>query len=337
MTILQGGSGNDTFKFTDPSPFLLPIVGPASINGSINGGGGTNTLDYSALAGPVTVNLATHAASRIRAGNAGGFSNIQTVIGTGSTADTLTGPDAYTDWIISAANHGKVASVVFTGFENLVGGSGVDSFRFLASGSVSGTVDGGAAPAHQGNWLDYSNLSVPVTVNLQTGAATRVGGGVSNIQNVHGSSGGNTLTGNSQGNILIGGAGADTIHGGTGRSILIGDGGADIVVGGSGSDILIGDATTFDAMTTNNQKALMAVLAEWQSADSSATRFTDINTGNGLGLNGHAKLNFGTTVLDDGAADSVTGVVLAQALDWFFRGAGDTLHNVQAGEHLNNT
>jgi hypothetical protein len=33
----------------------------------------------------------------------------------------------------------------------------------------------------------------------------------------------------------------------------------------------------------------------------------------------------------------VTGVVSTQALDWFLRGAGDTLCNLQAGEHINNT
>jgi hypothetical protein len=335
---LVGGSGNDTFAFRQR---FLPVNTVGSISGSISGGGGTNTLDYSALPGAVAVNLGTHAASQIRGGSGGGFANIHTVLGSGSAADTLTGPDAYTDWIISAANHGKVAGVVFTGFENLVGGSGVDSFRFLASGSLSGTLDGGAAPAHQGNWLDYSNASAAVTVNLQTRSATGVAGGaagkVANIQNVHGGNGGNTLTGSSQGNILTGGTGADHITGGSGASILIGDAGPDVIQGGSGGDILIGDATTLDALTTNNQRALMAVLAEWQSSDSYATRFHDINTGSGGGLNGTAKLSFGGTVKDDGVADSVTAAASAQALDWFFQGLGDTLHNVETGEHINNT
>jgi hypothetical protein len=159
---------------------------------------------------------------------------------------------------------------------------------------------------------------------------------VANIQNVHGGKGGNTLTGNSQGNILIGGTGNEVLTGGCGRSILIGDAGSDTVTGSSGSDILIGDGTTLDAMTTSNQQALMAILTEWQSADSYATRFTDIDTGTGGGLNGTAKLNFGTTVLDDGSADTVTGLLSSQALDWFFQGAGDVLQNHQNGEHVNN-
>lgn len=221
------------------------------------------------------------------------FSGIESLVGSASAADTLIGPDTDTSWTISSAGDGKTGTFTFSKIENLAGGSGVDVFKFSSPGSVSGSINGGGAPLHKGNWLDYSGLAVAVTVNLQTGAATRVAGGaaekVSNIQDVHGGNGGNTLTGNSQGNILIGGTGADTITGGTGLSLLIGDKGADHINGGSGGDILIGDYTTYDTMTTANQNALMAILVEWQSADSYATRFHDINTGTGGGLNGTAK------------------------------------------------
>jgi hypothetical protein len=332
MHDLFGGSGNDTFKFTPTG----------SIAGTVNGGGGTaNKLDYSTLAGPLTVNLQTLAAPLIKGGAAGGFSNIRSLAGSKSTADTLIGPNADTSWTISAVNGGKAGTVSFTGFEKLVGGSGVDVFKFSGTGSVAGGIDGGTAPLHKGNWLDYSGLAAAVTVNLATNSATAVAGGaagkISNIQNVHGGNGGNTLTGNAQGNILIGGTGADTITGGTGLSLLIGDKGSDHVTGGSGGDLLVGDYTTYDTMTTANENALMSILAEWQSADSYATRFHDINTGSGGGLNGTAKLNFGSTVKDDLAADTVTAAASAQALDWFFQGAGDLLGNKETGEHINNT
>jgi hypothetical protein len=337
MSNLVGGSAGDTFAFRQR---FLPFPTIGSISGSIQGGGGTNTLDYSTLSGPVSVNLGTHAASQIHGGLAGGFTNISRIMGSAAATDTLTGPNVTTDWVISSANAGKAGEVAFTGFENLVGGSGVDSFRFLAGGTLAGRLDGGLAPSHQGNWLDYSDLTSAVAVNLQNGSVTGVAGGasghVSRIQNVHGSNGGNKLTGNSQGNVLIGGAGNDVLVGGSGRSILIGDAGSDKVTGRSGSDILIGDGTTFDAMTSNNQRSLMALLAEWQSADSYSTRFRDINTGAGGGLNGTAKLNFGTTVLDDGSADAVTGLVSIPALDWFFQGLGDELLSQQNGEHVNN-
>jgi hypothetical protein len=260
----------------------------------------------------------------------------------------LIGPDANTTWTVSAANGGAGVAgsfaFVFSGFQNLMGGTGVDVFQFTAGGSLAGHLDGGGQalhrgfPLHQGNWLDYSALTTPVTVNLHTGAATGVAGGVTNIQNVHGGNGGNTLTGDSQGNILIGGSGSDSITGGSGASLLIGGPGADTINGGSGGDILIGDATSFDTMTAANEQALMAILAEWQSADSYTTRFFDINTGSGGGLNGTARLNLGTTVTDDGAADTITAAAAASsaALDWFFKGTGDVLRNVEPGEHINN-
>jgi hypothetical protein len=257
---------------------------------------------------------------------------------TGGTGNnTLVGPNAAETWNLTGANAGKFGTVSFTGVQNLVGGSASDVFKFGAKGSLSGSLSGGGG----GDWLDYSGLTAAVTVNLQTGAATGVAGGaagkVANIQDVHGGNGGNTLTGSAQGNILIGGTGNDRIIGGSGVSLLIGDKGSDTIIGGSGGDILIGGYTTYDTMTTANETALMGILAEWQSADSYATRFHDINTGTGGGLNGTKKLNWGTTVKDDGAADTVTAAASAQALDWFFQGLGDQLFNLQPGEHVNNT
>jgi hypothetical protein len=334
------GGGNDTFKFT----------GAGSLPGTINGGGGTaNRLDYSALFGSISVNLQTGAAPRVNGGAAGGFRNIQVFAGSSpflgvNPVNTLIGPTGDTTWGISSPGAGLGLTgrfkFAFSGFQKLVGGPGVDVFKFAGTGSVPVSLDGGGAPVNQGNWLDYSGLTVPIAVNLQTGAASGVAGGapgrVANIQNVHGGNAGNLLTGNAQGNILIGGPGPDTIAGGSGASLLIGDRGADRVTGGSGGDILIGNTISLDAMTAANETALMGILAEWQSADDYATRFTDINTGTGGGLNGTAKLNAGTTIQDDAAADTVTATASDQALDWFFQGAGDTLVNVEPGEHINN-
>jgi len=261
-------------------------------------------------------------------------------VGSASQPNTLIGPNRDTTWTIRGENFGTTGTTEFEKFGNLVGGTGVDVFTFTATGSLTGSLDGGAAPLHKGNWLNYSALTTPVMVNLQSGAVTAVAdgtpGAVANIQNVHGGNGGNTLIGNDQVNILIGGTGVDAITGGTGASILIGDLGADTVIGGSGGDILIGDATNFDVMNTTNENALMAILAEWQSADSYATRFHDINTGTGGGLNGASKLRFGVTVKDDGSADTVIAADSTLALNWFFQGVGDLLFNVKPGEHINN-
>jgi hypothetical protein len=282
--------------------------------------------------------------------NAGSGGNTFTVVDTpwvvpvainaGTGVNTLVGPNVTNNWNVTGANAGTLdSSVSYSSVASLVGGTGVDVFSIADGGSVS-SINGGGAPAGQGDWLDYSAFSSAITVNLATGSATNVNGGaagaVTNIQDVHAGNGGSTLTGNAQGNILVGGTGIDTITGGTGRSLLIGDGGADQITGGStsGGDILIGGTTSYDNVTSANITALMAILAEWQSADSYNTRFTAINTGT---IPGGYELNYGSTVFDDGAANILNGAASGLALDWFFVGNQDQLINLVAGEHVNNT
>ncbi len=65
MKSLFGGSGKDTFRFHNGG----------SISGTVSGGGGSNTLDYSAYTGDVSVNLKTHKATHV-AGQVKGFENV---------------------------------------------------------------------------------------------------------------------------------------------------------------------------------------------------------------------------------------------------------------------
>src|SRR5262249_56725814 len=76
---LTGGSSNDQFVF----------FGGGSVSGNIDGGGGTNSLDYSNLMTPVTVNLSNDTATGI----GGTFANI-TIFLAGSGSNTLVGPNA---------------------------------------------------------------------------------------------------------------------------------------------------------------------------------------------------------------------------------------------------
>ena len=354
---LTGGSGADTFTFGDGK----------GVTGVINGGGGTNTLDYSFYRTGVTVNLPTRTAtgtgvvlniqnvtgslandsitgdfaSNVLSGDGGtdvlnGGSGADTFIlaatqGTATrvtgfgTADTLQGANIANIWTITGANAGNVNGIAFTGIANLTGGSGVDEFVFSNGKGVTGVINGGAGS----NWLDYALYTTPVAVNLATGTATGVSGGIANIRDVRGGSGGNTLTGNALGNILIGGAGVDTIIGGGGRSILIGGRGNDTVKGGSADDIVIGGFTDFDTSSDAHDQALMAILAEWQSSDSYSIRISKIKAGVGVG---GSKFVFGTTVHDDGNASTLTG---GPGTDWFFKGTHDTITDLASGEQVN--
>jgi Ca2+-binding RTX toxin-like protein len=238
-----------------------------------------------------------------------GLPAIPVAVNGGGGANTLVGPNAANAWVVNAANGGTLGTVTFASVQNLRGGSGVDTFRLLSTGSLAGSINGGGAPAGQGNWLDYSARPTGANVDLTNGTATSVTGGVSNIQNVLGGQGSNVLRGNALGNVLVGGAGNDLLIGGSGRNFLIGGAGSDTITGGSSDDILIGGTTSFSA----NEAALMAILAEWQRPIPFSQRVADLTTGVGPG--GSVQLVWGKTVLDDGVPDTIQG---GGGMDWIF-------------------
>lgn len=315
MENLTGGTGMDAFVFS----------AGGTVAGTINGGSGGNTL-IAAPTTPTTVNLQTDTATGI-----GGFANIHDFVGSATVADTLVGANTTNTWTLNSMTGDTVNSIAFNGFANLDGGTGLDAFVFGAGATVTGKINGGGG----GDWLDYAAYATPVTVNLSTGTATGVSGGIANIQNVRGGQGTDNLTGNSLGNILIGGAGTNTITGGSGRSILIGDKGKDSVTGGSDSDILIGGSTSYDSSTLANDTALESILAEWQSSGKYATRIKKIKSG--VGPSSADKLIWGTTVFDNSTseANTSTGAGGKKGANWFFANVAHTKTNRTNLETLN--
>jgi Ca2+-binding RTX toxin-like protein len=165
-----------------------------------------------------------------------------------------------------------------------------------------------------------------VTVNLGTNSATNVLRGVYGVENIDGGKGNDSLTGDANNNIIRGGGGNDTIVGGGGNDILIGGPGAaslsaagsgrSILIGGKSTvpqtltgstqdDIIIGGYTSYDSYSLAHDQALLAILAEWTSADSEATRESKISSGVGPGSKD--KFNLLATVFSDGASDTING------------------------------
>ncbi|WP_296201287.1 cadherin domain-containing protein [Sphingorhabdus sp.] len=155
----------------------------------------------------------------------------------GALADNLAGGD------------GNDVLVGYAGNDQLFGGNGDDS---LEGGLGADTLDGGAnnassAGPQAGDTARYVRSAAAVSVNLniataQGGAtgADSVGDILIGIENVVGSSFGDTLTGNGLDNRLFGLDGADTIWGGAGADVLVGDGGNDSLFGDAGEDNLAG-------------------------------------------------------------------------------------------------
>ena len=127
MESLLGGSGDDLFTFLG-----------GSLTGSIDGGAGANTIDYSNLTSGVAVDLATGAAS-----HTGGISSVDDIIGGGGD-DTLTGGDGGAVWQVTGTDQGVIGALGFAGFENLDGGAGDDTFIINAGAAVTGVISGGA-------------------------------------------------------------------------------------------------------------------------------------------------------------------------------------------------
>ncbi len=374
MVMVNGGAGRDTFRVGSGNS-LSGIQGALMVNG---GGGGdgllandsagatghtymlSNTMLWRSGIAPILYGkLATISVT------AGGNDTLSllnpvptaTTIGFngGSGTNTLHGANVSNSWNLTGANGGRLDSVSFSNFQKLVGGTGVDVFNFNNTSATFASINGGGAPAGEGDWLNYSALPATsmVMVNLTNGSATNVGGWavgkVTNIQNVIGSAGGtNMLIGDSQGNILIGGSGVNMLMGGSGSSLLIGGSGRGMIVGGAKSDILIAGSLSYNVTTTAAQNALMSILAELQSADTFAQKVSDIIHGNASGgghdLNGVNKLTWGgtsPTVIGSTGAFTLAGDSATRtAADWFFANALSTVTDFNGGgvqdEHNNN-
>jgi Ca2+-binding RTX toxin-like protein len=233
----NGVGGTDQF-----SNFQTILLGPsddttigASGNHTINGGGGTNTLDYSALAGPIVITTQTGAAQ-----NGGGtdtLSNIQHFI-LGSGNDSFTGDGGnYTidpgggnntlngqsgvDTLNYSTHSGTQTVDVFTGTaQNGLGGT--DHFGNIAQyllGPSDDFVFGG--PGNHlfmggggNNTINYAHATSPVTVDLALGMVQNGFGGVDHMGAFE---------------FFYGGQGDDTLLGGPGQVFLDGAGGWNIV------------------------------------------------------------------------------------------------------------
>ena len=311
MTVtLKGGDGNDRFR----------MAADSDLNVSIDGGAGSDLLDYAIYQNPVTVDLENQTATATA-----GFTKIEGFIGS-NLVDTLIGANGDNTWTMGRVDSGTLNAVQFGSFENWIGGSGNDTFILSSLSGLYGVIDGGAGI----NTLDYSGYTTDVVVDLSAGTATTVRSGIVNIANVIGGAGADTLTGDGGDNILlgnagddvligglggndvlVGGAGSDTLTGSAGRNILIGGLGADTIYGGVGEDILIGGTTKYDA----HLAALTSLMNEWKRTDLTYQQRVNHLTGKTRGgANGTTYLTK-KTVKDDGTLDQLFG---EDGLDWFW-------------------
>ena len=192
---LVGSALNDTLTGDGNYNFIEGGLG----NDTLDGGGGSDTASYAGATAGVTVSLGLQggAQNTINAGmdTLSGFENLQ-----GSAfADTLTGD----------VNENYIA-----------GGDGDDTLNpGLNSASFSDTLEGGAGS----DTASFAGYAVDVTASLNAGDATTNGDLIAElfrIENLVGGSGNDTLTGDTNANVIEGGLGDDVLDGLSGVDTL---------------------------------------------------------------------------------------------------------------------
>ena len=221
---LSGGAGNDAFAFGDGVAVTGTVAGDAgddtftffgnlTLPTMMDGGADTDTVDLSGGLTPVNFTLDT-------------FQNMEMVIGT-TGSDTLTGSSADESFAVAGANDsGSVGVLIYQSFENLSGGGGSDVFDVADGLGTTGSIDGGTGS----DTIDYGDYSTAVSIDMNAGTATNIGGGISGIENAAGGAANDTLTGDDNNNQLTGGDGDDTLTDGHGDDTLVGGLGNDTYV-----------------------------------------------------------------------------------------------------------
>lgn len=183
------------------------FIDEAGVDNTFDGGGGTDTVDYSQAPQGVDVDLGAGTTSDDGAGGTDTLTSLENVVGS-SKADTLAGDDG-----ANSLDGGD-------GGDTLLGGAGKDDLDGEAGGD---TVKGEA-----GN----------DTLLGGTGGDTVKGG--DGADTVKGEDGNDTVDGGDGKDTGKGGKGKDTVKGGKGNDTLLGNDGKDTLVGKDGKDTLKG-------------------------------------------------------------------------------------------------
>jgi Ca2+-binding RTX toxin-like protein len=242
---IYGGAGNDTIKGGDNDDVYWGGDGDdvfqsaATDDGSDTMNGGAHVLgdtaDYSARSLAVTVSLDGVANDGI-----GGVTEADDVeidvenIKGGSGADSLTGSASAN---VISGGIGDDTLVGGDGNDVLNGDAGNDTFDEGIASNGADIFNGGAGS----DTVSYASRTVAVVVTIDAtandGEALETDKVVTDVENVIGGDGGDTITGSTAANVLTGGAGNDTLNGGDGNDTLTGGDGDDIMNGGNGDDV----------------------------------------------------------------------------------------------------
>lgn len=249
------GAATELLGDDDEDKFIYD-AGANILRGSIDGGAQNDQLDYDAYAAARLIELQGFGTIDGFQGDdvsmptdslTGGFDNIDEIIGTSLGGDTLRMASGLaTHWDLQTANAGQLIAadvsqagkptvipllpgggqqdLQWSAFENLVGDlTANDRFDLRDGVTLSGTIDGRGG----NDSIDYRDFTTNINVNLTTGVATNVAGGLvpeapnnSSIENVYGGDGDDAIRGDVDDNILGDGFGSDELFGESGDDVF---------------------------------------------------------------------------------------------------------------------
>lgn len=313
---LDGGAGDDTFDEGSSSNGADDFVG----------GAGTDTISYSSRTNAVSVVLTAGTGYGESGESDTADLDIENAKG-GAGADTLTG-DANANVLSGGAGNDTITGAA--GDDTLNGDAGDDTFAEGAAASGADTMVGGAGT----DTASYSSRSNALTITLEGTANDGESGETDNVksdvENVVGGSGNDTITGSSSNNVITGGLGNDTLNGGNGDDTFMEGAvtsGADIFNGGAGTDAVDYSSRTAALTVTMDGVAANDGLAS--ETDNVKSDIENVTCGSGAdNVTGNASAN----VLDGGSgADTLTG---GAGNDTLYGSAGDDVLSGGAGDDL---
>lgn len=219
---LNASNNNDTLYGEDGDDLLIGGAGADLIDGGANDGGG-DTVSYVTHGGAtgMTINLGTGLATGNSHGAGDTLVDIENAIGS-SQNDTITGDG--NNNVLTGGN----------GLDTLHGGDGADTLN--GSNGDDTIISGLGADANNGggglhDLVDYTDSNLGVVIDLRAGGVGNSGHAQgdtwSGVEDVTGSTFGDSIFGSTAANILLGGLGNDTLYGSAGADVMNGGGSTD--------------------------------------------------------------------------------------------------------------